>query len=361
MSIELTTTQTLIRYISEWDPREAAHTKGGYLEGEILVPDFAGKLKMIVQTWPAQDADPLIREVHPILLHCVRIGRGKRDQELEPVPTYFHWKQVFEIENNQVTIINRLSDLDVEKDGTKRDKVPHTDVVTKMVNNTIILGRKRGELNLILLQPKQKSRAQEAEATVTKVLMDRLQVEDEKQLTEYEKLFKGKNSKNLKRLRLKVDFYTESFHYSAISPQTIIDTGNKDIGAMDFVDLHPRGSCVKGNRMVILISEYNLSKDISPIFQVYTTDADEEEVLRPDLERFLVQPKEGGSRIDVRNTQIIFWTPSQPLLKNIKEPYSIKVAVKRHGDGHISCKKFNFFYEEHIDGECLECDWQVDH
>ena len=26
------------RYISEWDPREAAHTKGGYLEGYIELP-----------------------------------------------------------------------------------------------------------------------------------------------------------------------------------------------------------------------------------------------------------------------------------------------------------------------------------
>ena len=60
MSIELQTTQVLMRYISEWDPREAAHTKGGYLEGQIKVPDFNGAMTMVIQTYPAADADPLI-------------------------------------------------------------------------------------------------------------------------------------------------------------------------------------------------------------------------------------------------------------------------------------------------------------
>ena len=45
MSVVLSTTQTLIRYISEWDPREAAHTKGGYLEGAITLPPFTGTLR----------------------------------------------------------------------------------------------------------------------------------------------------------------------------------------------------------------------------------------------------------------------------------------------------------------------------
>lgn len=66
---------------------------------------------MIVQTFPAEDVDPAIAALHPVLLHVVRIGKvgtwsrqdltcteqGKRDQELEPVPTHFHWRQVFEV------------------------------------------------------------------------------------------------------------------------------------------------------------------------------------------------------------------------------------------------------------------------
>ena len=41
-------------------------------------------------------------------------------------------------------------------------------------------------------------------------------------------------------------------HYS-VSSQTIVDSGNKDIGAMDFVDAGPLASCEKGNRTVIII------------------------------------------------------------------------------------------------------------
>ena len=44
----------------------------------------------------------------------------------------------------------------------------------------------------------------------------------------------------MKRVRIRVDFYSGESHLTAVSPQTIIDTGNKDIGAMDFVDAHPR-------------------------------------------------------------------------------------------------------------------------
>ena len=52
---------------------------------------------------------------------------------------------------------------------------------------------------------------------------------------------------------------------------------------------------------MILLSEYNLSKDIMPVFLVYTVNPEtghEEE--RPDLEQFLVQPQE----VEVRNTQV---------------------------------------------------------
>ena len=146
--------------------------------------------------------------------------------------------QVFEIVDDEVRIINRVSDLDVMPDGSPR-KVPPIDVVTMVEDNKVILGKKRGNLNLILLQPKQRSRANEAEATVTKVLMDRLQMEDEENVAIFEKFFKGKNSKNLKRVRLKVDFISDNKKISAISKQTIIDSGNKDLGAMDFVDAGP--------------------------------------------------------------------------------------------------------------------------
>ena len=39
-----------------------------------------------------------------------------------------------------------------------------------------------------------------------------------------------------------------------MSSQTIVDSGNKDIGAMDFVDAGPLASCEKGDRMVTIIT-----------------------------------------------------------------------------------------------------------
>lgn len=360
MSVVLSTTQTLIRYISEWDPREAAHTKGGYLEGAITLPPFTGTLRMIVQTFPAEDVDPAIAALHPVLLHVVRIGKGKRDQELEPVPTHFHWRQVFEVcgRSGEVRILNRVSELDVRQDGSLRN-VPPVDVVTCLQDNKVVLGKRRGQLNLILLQPKQRSRAQDAEATVTKVLMDRLEIDDEQEVAGFEKFFKGKNSKNLKRVRLKVDFLSETVDLSVVSRQTIVDSGNKDIGAMDFVDAGPLRSCTKGNRLVVVASEYVLSKDIVPMFQVYSLDQDGLQMVhRPDLELRLRQPSE----FEVRNTMILLTTPPQPDLDTVlAAPGAVmKLAVRRRGDGYICSKKFDFSYEPHTEGNCLHCDWEVD-
>ena len=46
--INLYTTDTLLRYKSEWDPRLHAHTKGGYLDGEIRVPKVELDLRTTV-------------------------------------------------------------------------------------------------------------------------------------------------------------------------------------------------------------------------------------------------------------------------------------------------------------------------
>ena len=50
--VNLFTTDTLLRYKSEWDPRQHAHTKGGYLEGEIRVPKVISICKRYVLTCP---------------------------------------------------------------------------------------------------------------------------------------------------------------------------------------------------------------------------------------------------------------------------------------------------------------------
>ena len=88
---------------------------------------------------------------------------GKRDQEREPVPNHYHWRQIFEVVQGQVILHNQLSQMDEQRN------VPLRDVVTQVVDNMIILGKKRNQLNLVLLQPKQRARPGEHDATVGKV------------------------------------------------------------------------------------------------------------------------------------------------------------------------------------------------
>ena len=357
MAIQLTATHTQMRYISEWDPREAAHTKGGYLEGEIAVPDLPGLIRMEMSTHPAADAHPLISTVHPILLHLVRIGHNGREQELEPVPNFTHWRQVFEVEGDKVFVLNQTSPLDVEKDGTPRQVPPRPCVAYLKAGRKIHLSKRKGDLNLILLLPKQRARSIDGETTVPRVLMDRLGIPDSKALLPYERMYKGKNGKNLKKMRIKVTFSAGDYKSTTVSPQTIVDTGNKDIGAMDFVDAHPRRSCCRGGRKVILLSEYNLCKDIVPVFLVYTTDPETgEEEERSDLEQLLRQPED----VEVRNTQVLFRTPAQDRLEELVEPHKLKLAVRRLADGHLSTTKFTWKFERHNEGNCIECDWKVD-
>jgi hypothetical protein len=359
VSIDLSTTSNLLRYISEWDPREPAHTKGGYMDGSITIPKVPGKLKMVIQTFPAPDIDPFVADIHPCILHVVRIGKGKREQELEPVPTFYHWKQEFEIEDGTVRILNRISpELDVEKDGVTPRQVPLIDDITTVRGNSINLSRKRGDLNLILLQPKQKARAKVNEATVTKVLSDRLGTNCSKKIEAYEEFFKKKNAKNLKRICLKVDFFRENGEPCGSSVSApIIDTGNKEIGSMDFYDATPHKSCVLGGRKVIMVSEYNLDKNVFPIFQVYDQNDDH----HPELDELLIQPHK--DEVILKNQTIIFITPKQPSLAQIKshlENYRIKLLGKRMGDGYTSNKMFNFRYIEHQFKNCPFCDHKVD-
>ena len=329
--------------------RKPGQTKGGYLEGVIKIPRVKGKLRMEIQTYPAEDVDPIIKNLHPALLHVVRIGKGKRYQSLEPVPRHYHWKQVFEIENGKVKILNRLSDLDIGNDC-----VPQVDEITEVHGDSIILGGKNGMLNLIFLLPKQKQ-TKKGDATFAKVLEDRLPLVSRETITLFEKKF-IKNPKNLKRIRLKVDFYTEyGQHCGSAFSSVITDTKDKDVGSIDFYDANPLKSCANGGRKINMISEYELAHDVAPIFQIY----DENGYHRPDMERFLIQPE----KVKIKNRTIIFITPQQTKLQHIHEyinNFEIKLVGKRKWDGLTSIRKFKFGFEEHVADNCPFCNHKVD-
>jgi len=352
--ISLYTTDTLLRYKSEWDPRLHAHTKGGYLDGEIRVPKVAPNttLFMTLETFPAEDVHPAVAGIHPCMLHLVRMGNGKRHSWLEPVPTKIHWRQTFEIQGDKVSVINTTSELDVEKDGVTKRKVPEMDVVTEMHNNTIILGGSKGNLNLVFLKPKQSN----CDATITKVLSDRLGVTDEKVLDQYKKHFVGKEGGiNMMKIRVKVSFFNSAraLICSSISPQTVVDNGSKKIGCMEMYDCWPRKSSPTGGRKIMMISEYDLADDVVPRFELY----DGEGIHRTDVQDWIVQPIKSASTMAIKNATIIFLTPAQPHLEKIQNQignFSLKLVAHRQGDGMTS-KAFAFEYttccDHRMDGD----------
>merc|ERR1711936_704388 len=342
--VNLFTTDTLLRYKSEWDPRQHAHTKGGYLEGEIRVPKVPPNqtLRMTLETYPAEDVPPVPGmtnpvPVHPCLVHLVRMGPGKRENWKEPVPTKIHWRQIFEIKGDKVSVINTTSDLDVGRN------VPAKDLVTEMNNNSIVLGNGKGNLNLVFLKPKQNN----CDASITEVLSDRLQETDVKILEQYKKHFtKKEGGINMTKIRVKVSFYDEAGNYfcSAISPQTLVGNGNKKLGCLEIYDCHPRKSNPDGGRKIMMISEYTLSDDVVPRFELYDAEGRQ----RKDVERkYLAQPIKSSSTMVIKNaTAIIFLTPRQlhwDTIQNLIPDYSLKLVAYREGDG-MKSRALDFDY-----------------
>merc|ERR1712110_191461 len=263
----------------------------------------------------------------------------------EPVPTKIHWRQIFEINGDKVSVINTTSDLDVGRN------VPAKDLVTEMNNNSIVLGNGKGNLNLVFLKPKQKG----CDACITKVLSDRLQETDVEILEQYKKHFtKKEGGINMTKIRVKVSFYDEAGNYfcSAISPQTVVDNGNKKLGCLEIYDCHPRKSNPDGGRKIMMISEYTLSDDVVPRFEVYDAEGHQ----REDVEEYIVQPIKSSSTMAIKNaTAIIFLTPRQPhwdTIQNLIPDYSRKLVAYREGDGRKS-RALAFDYT-------TACDHQMD-
>ena len=370
VDIDLKKLSFLQRYPSEWDPRDQGKTKGGYIEGMILgVPQDAST--MVLQTVPdkkyatmmVSDAQltkfepELVSSIHPLLLHVVRMGKGKRDNELEPVPNYMHWRQKFVIDSQRnVRIINRTSELDKDRNVPVELDDPRNIVTTIQHQNSIVLGGRKNELNLIALQPKTERRAVREEASVTKVLRDRLGTDDKNLLAAVEKYFKKSYYSNMKMFRLRADFYNELGHNIGFAiSHTVKDTGNKKNGSMDIHDISVQRSCTKGGRKVMIESEYSLAKDVRPLFQVEDEFGNH---LHHEDGR-LNQPV----NLKVRNYSIHIITPPQDenvindLERNRKH---IVLRFKRASDQYESPVSFRFRYDIHPPLDCIFCAFYPD-
>ena len=387
--LQLSTTEILQRYISEWDPRGKGKTKGGYLEGQIVVPSVEKnqELKMMLSIVPTEElvteiteAFPHINEniamAHPMLLHNVRIGRGKRKNELEPVPFNNSWKLFYILENGNVRICNEHNKIIDERDTIPLDPMEDDSIVTTYGEDNIIhLGKDSTKLNLIPLQPKQQSRAQKGrEANIQDVLVHRLNLfgsNDIETLENIESFYykkkgskkgRDKNGVNIKKFRMRVDFFIDGKPTIREFSDEIKDTGNKKEGSMDIYDVINQKSCCMGGRKVCIVSEYSLAKeDVKPVLQIY--DQDDNHV--PEME-YLITPIQDKD-VKVRNLTIHLLTPPQNYL-NIHslelDGYVIKLLLKRDTDGYESPNKYKFQYIQHQECPgmymCPFCDLKVD-
>ena len=124
------------------------------------------------------------------------------------------------------------------------------------------------------------------------------------------------------------------------------------IGPLDLVDASPLKSCMKGGRKIIIASDQKLPKDVAPFFQIWSGDIE-----RTDLEQFITQPSDFQLKLD----SIIFLAPAQNNFEKLDwHNLSLKLAVRRIGDNHISNKKFIFHYVPHNITSCMFCFHNLD-
>ena len=103
--------------------------------------------------------------------------------------------------------------------------------------------------------------------------------------------YTGKNSLNLKKVKLKVDVFSlesDELLGSDISG-AVFDTASKAHGAMDLHDATPLRSCADGGRKIVMIAEFGLAKDVEPRFQLYDSDGKR---LKNEEEKLLIQPSD---------------------------------------------------------------------
>ena len=256
----------------------------------------------------------------------------------------------------------------------------NTIVATLDKNHCIQLGGQKEEengptkLNIGLLKPKLERRGRSScEATIQSVLADMLG-DCNKQLSDWcEECFTAKSKVNLTMFRIKVNFYQETECQlggwvthpllltepagDAIS-QDILDTGE---WALDLFYVSPRVSCLDGGHEITLVSEYDLKKDVVPVFQVY------DEFDEPcELSQRLNQPKikcglssnDHGLYIG-KKTSFIMLCPGQGrelLTELTTRRLKLKILIKR--GKYVSQKKFDFKYLE-VSGD--HCPYHLQH
>ena len=141
--LKLTTTQTLLRYVSECDPLNK-RSKGGYLEGRVDVPFQGQQLVMTIDIVPSTDlVDTIIKAfpkekfphlsseavralgmTHPNLIHHFRFAAYNKSRDYHKEPAIFNhsWKLEYIIDKyKNIRIRNKKCILDVNRPEVPTD------------------------------------------------------------------------------------------------------------------------------------------------------------------------------------------------------------------------------------------------
>ena len=268
------------------------------------------------------------------------------------MPNIQHWQQEFLVRQGRVIIRNKRSELDAGRPGPQ---IPEEDVMFPIAADRVLrIGKEAGELNLIILIPKTEKRASGDDVSLTKLLASRVACPD--LLDRLVSNYSGKNSVNLKKVRLKAEVFSleSGLPLAMATSAPISDTASKTHGALDIYDVTPLRGCAAGGRKVVMLSEFGLAKnDIEPVLQLYSGAG----VRLREEEAALIQPAKPG--LLVMKEAIVFITPAQPadLAERIYEnKWQLKLVARRKSDGLVSRTKFDFDLVPHdFYSPCLFC------
>ena len=163
------------------------------------------------------------------------------------------------------------------------------------------------------------------------------------------------------KLRLRVEIFNESTGQQTVGVSPVLlNTNSRCYGTLDLHFAHPLRSCELGGRIIVIVSEFDLSKDFiaQPRFLVFDSDGHD----LTELQRHIQQPQ--AEDIRVHKNAIIFRTPKQSpefIEKLVKNCWKIKLCLIKEFPGvYMKSKHFDFQFEQHDEHVCTFCDLRID-
>ena len=201
---------------SEVDP-EKRNGKGGFLEGEIQLPELpegVSEMKVTISTHPTfkfppdkVNKYPGVEEFSPCLIYPFYKPKGKILWDKMPIPYLQHWKvELLVYKENSVFIKRNISELDHDHGREAIENAPDWEEIFKIgPDRKLQLGKDSNKLKVKILYPKTEARSTEGDVTVMEMLKQRSLPPVRELAMEFSE---GPNKKNLKECKLLVDIQT---------------------------------------------------------------------------------------------------------------------------------------------------------